>query len=26
MYHAHVNMTYLTDEDYRQIISERGAR
>ncbi len=23
MYHAHVNMTYLTDEDYQQIISER---
>ncbi|MBL4820405.1 MAG: cytochrome c [Gammaproteobacteria bacterium] len=26
MYHAHVNMTYLTDEDYAQIIAERGAR
>ena len=26
MYHAHVNMTYLTDEDYRQIIAERRAR
>ncbi|MDA1372632.1 MAG: cytochrome c [Proteobacteria bacterium] len=23
MYHAHVNMTYLTDEDYQQIIGER---
>jgi hypothetical protein len=26
MYHAHVNMTYLTDEDYRQIIADRRAR
>jgi hypothetical protein len=26
MYHAHVNMTYLTDEDYRQIIAEQRAR
>lgn len=23
MYHAHVNVTYLTDEDYRQIVEER---
>ena len=26
MYHAHVNMTYLTDEDYEQIITDRRAR
>jgi hypothetical protein len=26
MYHAHVNMTYLTDEDYDQIIVDRRAR
>ncbi|WP_283644282.1 tetratricopeptide repeat protein, partial [Marinovum algicola] len=26
MYHAHVNMTYLTDEDYEQIIADRRAR
>ena len=26
MYHAHVNMTYLTDEDYDQIIADRRAR
>ena len=26
MYHAHVNMTYLTDEDYAQILSERRAQ
>ena len=25
MYHAHVNITYLTDEDYEQIITERRA-
>ena len=23
MYHAHVNVTYLTDEDYEQIIEDR---
>jgi hypothetical protein len=23
MYHAHVNVTYLTQEDYDQIIAER---
>jgi hypothetical protein len=23
MYHAHVNVTYLTDEDYKQITEER---
>ena len=26
MYHAHVNVTYLTDEDYARIIAERRAR
>jgi hypothetical protein len=26
MYHAHVNMTYLTEEDYTQIITERRAQ
>ena len=26
MYHAHVNMTYLTDEDYDQIIADRRAK
>ena len=26
MYHAHVNVTYLTDEDYEQIIADRRAR
>ena len=26
MYHAHVNMTYLTDGDYEQIIADRRAR
>ena len=26
MYHAHVNVTYLTDEDYEQITEERAAR
>ena len=26
MYHAHVNMTYLTDEDYEQIVATRRAR
>ena len=26
MYHAHVNMTYLTDADYQQIITDRRAR
>ncbi len=26
MYHAHVNMTYLTDADYEQIIADRRAR
>ena len=26
MYHAHVNVTYLTDEDYEQIIAERLAK
>ena len=26
MYHAHVNMTYLTDEDYDEIIADRRAR
>ena len=26
MYHAHVNMTYLTDEDYEQTIADRRAR
>ncbi len=26
MYHAHVNVTYLTDEDYEQIVAERQAR
>ncbi len=26
MYHAHVNLTYLTDEDYEQIIADRRAR
>ena len=26
MYHAHVNMTYLTDEDYEQITADRRAR
>jgi len=26
MYHAHVNMTYLTDEDYARIIDERKVR
>ena len=25
MYHAHVNITYLTDEDYEQIIADRRA-
>lgn len=25
MYHAHVNITYLTDEDYAQILAERRA-
>ena len=25
MYHAHVNVTYLTDEDYEQIVEERRA-
>jgi hypothetical protein len=23
MYHAHVNVTYLTDEDYGRIVEER---
>jgi hypothetical protein len=23
MYHAHVNVTYLTDEDYAAIVAER---
>jgi hypothetical protein len=23
MYHAHVNVTYLTDEDYEAIVAER---
>jgi hypothetical protein len=23
MYHAHVNVTYLTDEDYASIVAER---
>ena len=26
MYHAHVNVTYLTDEDYERIIEERSGR
>ena len=26
MYHAHVNVTYLTEEDYEQIVEERAAR
>ena len=26
MYHAHVNMTYLTEEDYDAIIADRRAR
>ena len=26
MYHAHVNMTYLNDEDYEQIVADRRAR
>ena len=26
MYHAHVNVTYLTDEDYEQIVADRRAR
>ena len=26
MYHAHVNVTYLTDEDYEQIIADRRTR
>ena len=26
MYHAHVNVTYLTDEDYEQVAAERAAR
>lgn len=26
MYHAHVNITYLTDEDYEQIIADRQRR
>ena len=26
MYHAHVNITYLTNEDYEQIIADRQAR
>ena len=26
MYHAHVNVTYLTDEDYAEIIETRKAR
>ena len=25
MYHAHVNIVYLTDEDYEQIVAERAA-
>ena len=25
MYHAHVNVTYLTQEDYEQIVAEREA-
>ena len=25
MYHAHVNMTYLNDEDYEKIVAERRA-
>ena len=26
MYHAHVNMTYLNDEDYKQILADRRAQ
>jgi hypothetical protein len=26
MYHAHVNMTYLTEEDYDAIVADRRAR
>ena len=26
MYHAHVNVTYLTDDDYEQIVADRRAR
>jgi hypothetical protein len=26
MYHAHVNVTYLTQEDYEQIAAERRAK
>ena len=26
MYHAHVNVTYLTDEDYEQITADRRAQ
>ena len=25
MYHAHVNITYLTDDDYEQIVADRRA-